>query len=76
MRGGMGSSEWNHGEMVCSMACGKRLHQRIENGELDGNDYQGLREVMFGGAREDTTRIRQLRTRIKQLVHRLKATGR
>lgn len=72
MRGGMSSSEWNHGVLVCSEACGKRLHQRIENGMLNADDYRGWGWSGFGGAYEDTARIRDMRIRIKQLEHRAK----
>jgi len=76
MRGGMRSSGWSHSLMVCSEVCGKRLHQRIANGMLNADEYRGWCGFSFGGSYEDTSRISDMRIRIKQLEHRVKAASR
>ncbi len=63
----MGSSEWRHGQIVCSNACGIRLDQRIENGMIDNPAPSNLWGASGSDAKED-----RLRIRIKQLSARLK----
>ena len=66
-----GDTEWGHNFMCCSNACGVRLSSRIKNKMFtpDIDDYNfpyAPWELL------DKERIRNLRSRIKQLEHQLK----
>lgn len=68
----MGSSEWDHDELVCSRACGLRLHRKIENGMVPRPPSRNP----YASPIEDDERVSELRIRIKQLEHRLRARHR
>lgn len=62
--GYMGFSGWSHSAMVCSHACGERLHKKIEGG-------MAKRPPNFGDY-DDSERLTALRLRIKVLEGRLR----
>lgn len=62
--GALSSSVWNHGELVCSDACGLRLHKKIEGGMLP--------RPAPAHPPDDSERIYDLRLRIKVLEGRLR----
>ncbi|GAB3744972.1 hypothetical protein [Lysobacter olei] len=75
-RGGvMSDSSWGHNHLCCSHACGKRLRHKIENG-MGGphpNSYGGL-NLWDTGWPSSEDRLLNLRIRIKQLRHRVRAS--
>lgn len=69
-RGHLGSTQFGHGYMVCSNACGKRLAIRLENKMIDEDK---IPQSSFLGCYGGDMSRQKLRLRIKQLQHQVKA---